>query len=222
MGRYKMQKYENIPRQIRNIADHAMKRCYVRYNPKDEILNFYQRRINKFIKKGIVRRIRIDRKNAKFIDVDNKCEVHIWDCGYLLATKLLYMKTGIPTYWKKADKKCTCKTRFVFYVSELDDLFDPDPAKWIVLKQCEVKKDGKWKIVPHDVPISNIVVSDEERNNTIREMYSVYGVPPKVLANMFKLSERWTQKLVQDLKEQYKKVKKSRGLKKVGFEYFED
>jgi hypothetical protein len=231
----KHEPYENIPRQIRMIADHAIKRCYVRYNPKDQILNYFQRPIKNakgitIQKSGVIRRVRIDRKNGRFMDVDNKCEVHIWDCGHLLATQMRYMRVGIPTYWKPVKKDCTCKTRYIFYVTELDDLLDEKLTNWTIEKQCKLQdeKTGIWKIVPQNVPIllkgvnASNFISIEFRNNTIKEMYAFYGVPPKVLANMFGLSERWTQRLVKDLRKKYKKVKKSAGLKKVGFEYFED
>lgn len=202
----KMIDKKKISAQIEMISDNAMKRGYVRINFKDKIMNFYLR------KQGIVRRVRIDMEKEKFIDVDNKCNINIYNCGYLLATKKLYMKKGIPTYWKKADKECTCKTRYVIYVSLLEDFFNP--KEWVVIKQCERKENGIWKIVPHDVPISNIDVSNEKKKNTIKQMYSVYGVPVKVLAELFKLKERRIQYIVKDLKEQYKNVKKSKGLKK--------
>jgi len=196
--------------QIEAIADYAMKQGYVRYNPKDEIINFYLR------KQGVVRRVRLDFENEKFIDVDNKCEVTVFNSGYILAMKKLFLKTGLPTYWKTADKSCLCKTRFVVYVSLLEELFDP--SQWTVIKQCETQNsDGTWKIVPHDVPL-NVDMSNRKIKNTIIQMYSVYGVPVKVLATMFRLSKRRIYEIVQKFKTQYDKVKKSRGLKKVGFE----
>jgi hypothetical protein len=230
----KHEPYENIPSQIKLIADHSIIGCYVRYNPKDNILCYYQRAVkNKkgitINKSGVVRRVRVDRKNERFIDVDNKCEVHIWDCGHLLATQMFFMKTGIPTYWKPIKKSCPCKTRYIFYLTELDDLLDEKMTNWTIQKQCKVQdENGVWKIVPRNIPIllngsqSSGFYKVEQRNKIIREMYAFYGVPPKVLASMFSLSLRSTQTIVKDLKDEYKKVKKSAGLMKVGFEYFED
>ncbi len=206
----KTKKYKNVPYQIKIIADNVMNHGYVRYNMKDEILNYYLR------KQGIVRRIKIDFKKQIFFDVDNKCEVQIHNCGYLLATEIMYMKTGIPTYWKHADDECTCKRRYVIFVSDLEELFSPNV--WTIIRQCEVRENGKWKIVPHDVPVFNIYESPKVKKNTIREMYSMYGMSVKVLADVYDLSLRRIQRVVQDLKEQHKKVKKSRGLRKVHWE----
>lgn len=214
-----MTKYTKIPKQISIISDNVMKRGYVRINFKDRILSYYLR------KQGVVKRIYIDMKNEKFVDIDNKCDVNIRDCGYLLATDKKFMKTGISTFWKHADKECTCKTRYIFYLSELDDFFDP--RTWTAIKQCKRKVNGLWKIIPHDVPITNVNFSEDEMNETMREMYSVYGVPPKVLVKIFSIEKRpiklrRVQQIVADLKDQYKSVKRSASLKKVDWEYFED
>ena len=214
---------ENVSHRILEIAENIMKRGFVRYNPKDEIMSFclrdYRPKKGIVIRGGVVRRLRLDFKNEKFIDVDNKCDVTIQNCGYLLAVKKMYLFTGIPMHWKRTDKSCTCKTRYVIHAAILDDLFDP--SQWKIIRQCKIKENNIWKIVPHDIPL-NVYIPYDVKNNTIREMYSVYGVPPSVLADLFKLSIRRIQEIVQDLKLQYKKVKVSGNLKKVSREWHED
>ncbi len=206
--------YKNIPSGIRDIADYAKKQGYIRFNPKDNIINFFLR------KQGVVRRVKVCFDEEKFYDVDNKCYVNERNCGYILALKEYYYRLGIPTYWKKIDKKCECKRRYVLFIDVISELFNP--KEWTIVKQCEIKENGVWKIVPHDVPTLDIDMSDEKRNNTIREMFSVYGVPVIALTQMFNLKERRIRKIVEDLREQHRKVKISRGLKKVPLERFEN
>ena len=110
-------KCENIPRMIISISDNVKKRGYVRYNPKDCILNFFLR------KQGVVRRLQIHFDKEKLYDVDNKCYVDERNCGYVLALKEFFYKKGIPTYWKKVKPKCECRTRYMFFIDLFSEFF---------------------------------------------------------------------------------------------------